>query len=96
MTELSRLITPDGRMADPFSSRGLAYRAFRLGHAPAAYNLAMSYFNARDLQEYRRWIRRAADLGDADATEQLKRFEVRMPHGAARNIRRVRPPRAYD
>ena len=61
-----------------------------------AYNLAMDYFNSRDLQGYRLWLRRAVVAGDADASEQLRRFETRLSHGAAHDIGRGRPARAYD
>ena len=96
MTELARVTKPSGGMADPFSSSGLAYRAFRRGDAIAAYNLAIDCFNRRDLSGYRRWLRRAADAGDADAANQLARFETRLPHGAAFDVGRGRPSRADD
>lgn len=97
MTELARLFGDDGRSAvDPFSAAGLTRRAFRLGDPTAAYNAAMSCFNRGDLLGYRRWLRRAGRAGDADAREQLRRFETRLPHGAARDIRRGRPWRSYD
>ena len=97
MTELSRRLGEDGlSAADPFSAVGLAYRAFRQGDPTAAYNLAMAYFNRGDLYGYRHWLRRAAHVGDEDARQQLRRFETRLPHGAARDIRRGRPRRDYD
>jgi len=97
MTELGRRIGEDGKSAaDPFSAVGLAYRASRLGDPVAAYNAAMSSFNQRDLRSYRHWLRLAAHLGDEDAGRQLRRFETRLPHGAARDIGRVRPRRNYD
>lgn len=97
LTELSRRIGRDGMpAADPFSGTGLNYRAFRLGDSAAAYNAAMSCFNTGDLRGYRLWLRRAAQRGDADAEKQLHRFETRLPHGAARAIRRGRPYREYD
>ncbi|WP_298671968.1 hypothetical protein [uncultured Sphingomonas sp.] len=97
MTELSRRIGHDGFSAsDPFSVKGLNYRAFRRGDPVAAYNMAMLCFNQRDLRGYRHWIRRAAKAGDEDARRQLCHFETRLPHGAARDIRRGRPRRAYD
>jgi TPR repeat protein len=74
----------------------LNYRAFRQGDATAAYNLAMHYFNRRDLNGYRRWLGRAARAGDEDAAKQLRRFETRLPHGAAHDIRRGHPYRKYD
>jgi hypothetical protein len=96
MTELSRRIGEDGlSAADRFSAAGLAYRAFRQGDPLAAYNLAMSCFNRRDLRGYRHWLRLAAHAGD-DARGQLRRFETRLPHGAARDIGRGRPRRGYD
>lgn len=97
MTELSRRIGEDGlSAADPFSAAGLGYRALRQGDPVAAYNIAMSCFNRRDLRGYRHWLRLAARAGDEDAGEQLRRFETRLSHGAARDIRRGRPRRAYD
>jgi len=96
MTELSRRLNDEGPSGDPFSSFGLAYRAFRLGDAIAAQNLALGCFNRRDLQGYRRWLRRAARLGDADAKSELRRFETRLPHGAAHDIGRGRPYKRYD
>jgi len=62
MTELARQLGSGGSMADAFSPRGLSRRACRQGHGMAAYNLAMDYFNDRDLQNYRHWLRRAAML----------------------------------
>jgi len=97
MTELSRRIGEDGLpVADPFSAAGLAYRAFRLGDPVAAYNFAMARFNRGDLQGYRYWLRRAARAGDDDAGRQLRRFETRLPHGAAHDIGRGRSRRNYD
>lgn len=97
MTELSRRIGEDGlSAADPCSAAGLARRALRRGDPLAAYNLAMSYFNRRDLRSYRHWLRLAAQAGDADARNQLRRFETRLPHGAAFDIKRGRPRRDAD
>jgi hypothetical protein len=97
MTELSRRIGEDGlSAADPFSAAGLNYRAFRRGESLGAYNMAMSCFNRGDLGGYRHWLHRAAGAGDGDARQQLRRFETRLPHGAARDIRRGRPRKAYD
>ena len=97
MTELGRRIGEDGlSAADSFSAAGLGYRALRLGDPLAAYNLAMSCFNRRDLRGYRYWLRLAANAGDEDARQQLRRFETRLPHGAARDINRSRPRRPYD
>jgi len=87
MTELSRQIGEDGlSAADPYSAAGLARRAFRKGDPIAAYNIAMSCFNRGDLKGYRYWLHRAVQSGDDDAKEQLRRFETRLPHGAARDI----------
>jgi hypothetical protein len=97
LTELSRQLGDDGLSAsDPFSALGLSMRALKLGDPTAAYNLAMSCFNRRNLQGYRHWLRRAAKAGDEDASRQLRRFETRLSHGAARDIRRCRPRRNYD
>lgn len=95
MTELARRIGEDGlSAADPFSAAGLGYRALRQGDPAAAYNLAMSCFNGRDLRGYRHWLRFAASAGDEDARQQLRRFETRLPHGAAHDIKRGRPRRS--
>jgi len=97
MTELARRIGEDGlSAADPYSSAGLCYRALRQGDPTAAHNMAMSRFNRRDLQGYRHWLRLAAKAGDDEAGQQLRRFETRLPHGAARDINRGRMWRAYD
>ena len=97
MTELSRRIGEDGLpVADAFSAAGLAYRSFRLGDPVAAYNFAMARFNRGDLQGYRYWLRRAAQAGDDEAERQFRRFETRLPHGAAHDIRRGRSRRNYD
>ena len=93
MTELSR-IAGEGR-ASPAATI-LAYRACRQGDPTAAYNMAMDRFNRRDLQGYRLWLRRAARGGYEDAGPQLRRFETRLPHGAAFDIGRGRPRRASD
>ena len=93
MTELSRK-AGEGRAAP--AAAILAYRAFRQGDPTAAYNMAMCCFNRRDLQGYRLWLRRAVRGGDADAEPQLRRFETRLPHGAAFDIGKGRPYRASD
>lgn len=97
ITELSRRIGEDGRSAaEPFSAAGLAHRALRRGDPVAAYNAAISCFNRRDFRGYRHWLRLAVNAGDKDARRQLRRFETRLPHGAARDIGRGRPRRDYD
>lgn len=97
MTELARRIGEDGlSAADPYSSAGLCYRALRRGDPTAAHNMAMTCFNRRDLRGYRHWLRLAAKAGDKGAGHQLRRFETRLPHGAARDINRGRPWRLYD
>ena len=85
-----------GRIADSFSAAGLYRRAYRLGDGRAAQHLAMTCFNRRDMQGYRTWLRRAAQLGDVDAMTELKRFETRLPHAAARKIGRLRPFHTRD
>lgn len=96
MMALSQRIEVEGPMSDAFSSAGLAYRAYRLGSPVAAQNLAMECFNRRDLGGYRRWLGRAARLGDLDAAREHRRFETRLPHGDAAKIRRKRPHQPYD
>jgi hypothetical protein len=85
-----------GRAADPFSGTGLARRAFRLGSDRAGQHLAMDCFNRGDLAGYRRWLGRAARAGDEEAAAELRRYETRLPHGAAGDIGRRRPYRASD
>lgn len=94
MTELARRLASGGSLADTYSPRGLARRAYRQGDGMGAYSLAMDYFNSGDLQGYRYWLGRAAAAGDYDAGAQLRRFETRLPHGAAHDIRRGRPVRS--
>ena len=101
MIELADWLTDDnsraalGSPADSFSGAGLYRRAYRAGEARAAQHLAMGCFNRNDLMGYRFWLRRAAQAGDLDASAELRRFETRLPHHAARKIRRLRPERMW-
>lgn len=85
-----------GTPADAFSAAGLYYRAYRKGDARAADNAAMSCFNRNDMIGYRQWLRRAARAGDAAAAKQLRHFETRLWHSAARNVGRLRPEQKRD
>jgi hypothetical protein len=96
MAELGTTFSKEGRMADPFSQSGLAYRAFRRGLRNGAQHLAMNAFNRGDLAGYRYWLARGAKVGDRDAQRELTRFETRLPHRAAYLIGRQRPHRRYD
>lgn len=96
MTVLSSFADREGRIAEPFSQSGLAYRAYRRGDPIGAHHLAMNGFNRGDLACYRYWLSRAARAGDNDAAHSLRRFEVRLPHRDAKAIRRGRPFRSYD
>ena len=80
-----------GRVSDAHSPAGLMYRAYRQGEISAAQNFALTLFYAGDLAGYRRWLRRAARGGDADAARELRRFEVRQPYPLARHTDRLRP-----
>jgi hypothetical protein len=82
-----------GRACVPSSPAWLMRRAYRLGSSTAAQNYAMTCFYIGDLAGYRRWMRRAGRLGDAEARLENARFEVRQPYPLARNIRRHRPKR---
>jgi TPR repeat protein len=53
--------------------------------------MAMNCFADNDLQGYRRWLRRAAQLGDADAAFELGKFATRLPIARLRVIGRIRP-----
>lgn len=70
------------------------YRAYRRSVPHAAQNMAMTLFNVGDLAGYRRWMQRAARMGDTDAKHEVAQFEVRQPHRLARRLRRLRPYRA--
>jgi hypothetical protein len=96
MVELSNELGGGGRIADRFSQSGLAYAAYRRGDSLGAQHLAMIAFNRDDLHGYRRWLNRAARLGDRDAGEELRRFELRLPHTDAASIRRRRPHRRSE
>lgn len=96
MTELSSTYDRAGRISDPFSQAGFAYRAYRRGYALGAQHLAMNAFNRGDLHGYRHWLGKAAHLGDQDAECELRRFEIRLPHRAAALIGRKRPHRRSD
>jgi TPR repeat protein len=85
-----------GAAKDSFSAAGLYRRAWRHGHARAAQHLAMGCFNRRDLNGYRLWLRRAATAGDPDCRRELRSFETRLPHDAARDIGRQRPVQRRD
>jgi hypothetical protein len=93
MVELSSELNSGGRIADRFSQSGLAYAAYRRGDPLGAQHLAMHAFNRNDLLNYRHWLNRAARLGDREAGEELRRFELRLPHRHAALIRRKRPHR---
>jgi hypothetical protein len=85
-----------GKPADSFSAAGLYFRAYRKGDARAAANAAMSCFNRNDMIGYRRWLRLAATAGDTEAGTQLRSFETRLWHTAARKIGRLRPSQRRD
>jgi hypothetical protein len=85
-----------GTPKDAFSAAGLYARAFRKGDARAAHNAAMGCFNRKDMMGYRHWLRRAANRGDAGAAMQLRHFETRLWHTAARKIGRLRPEQKRD
>jgi hypothetical protein len=85
-----------GTPADAFSAAGLYYRAYRKGDARAANNAAMSCFNRDDMIGYRQWLRCAKKAGDAEAGKQLRYFETRLWHTAARKIGRLRPEQKRD
>lgn len=91
MVLLAQAFASPGRLADPFSQSGLCYRAFRKGDPTAAQNLAVDAFNRGNLARYRFWIARAAALGDVDAAQELRRFELRLPHAKAGLSGRKRP-----
>ena len=92
MVTLADSFTAEGRISDRFSRAGLYYRAHKGGYEYAAQHLAMDAFNRGDLASYRYWLRRAVRL-DPDHLRQLKRFETRLPHQAAREKGRGRPYR---
>jgi hypothetical protein len=80
-----------GRIQNSSSPIGRTYRAYRDGEPNAAQNMAMTLYNVGDLAGYRRWLRRAAQMGDTNAKRELKCFSVRQPHRLARRLRRLRP-----
>lgn len=96
MIALSSYLEAPGPISDPFSAAGLAYRAYRKGNVLGAQHLALDHFNRGDLGGCRKWLQRAARLGDADAAKKLSRFEIRLPHGNAAKIGRKRPGRKDD
>ena len=96
MISLADTFERPGRYSDGFSQAGLCYRAWRAGYAYGAQHLAMVAFNRGDMVGYRLWLNRAGRAGDADSARQHRRFETRLPHEAARRIRRKRPLRRYD
>ncbi|HEY6965283.1 MAG TPA: hypothetical protein VI407_08695 [Erythrobacter sp.] len=85
-----------GRACDATTPAGLYRRAYRKGYAIAARNMAISCFNGGDMAGYRRWLRKAARAGDAESGQELRYFETRLWHGAARKVRRIRPVQKRD
>lgn len=85
-----------GTPADNFSAAGLYRRAARKGDGRSALNAAMSCFNRNDMTGYRRWLRLATKAGSVEARQQLRAFEIRLPHGDARKIRRARSYQKRD
>ena len=75
----------------PASSAYWYRKAWRSGDANAAQHMAMNCFAANDLQGYRRWLRRAARLGDTEAAFELGKFATRLPIARLRAIGRIRP-----
>jgi predicted metal-dependent peptidase len=78
------------------SASNLLHRAYKLGSDIAAQHMAMNAFNQGDLLGYRRWLSCSARLGDLDARSELQRFETRLPHVLAGQVRRKRPLRKYE
>lgn len=95
MVELADTFASEGRIADRFSRAGLYYRAHRGGYEYAAQHLAMDAFNRGDLAFYRYWLRRAVPF-HPEHLRELRRFETRLPHQAARERGKGRPYRSYD
>ncbi|WP_017666135.1 hypothetical protein [Porphyrobacter sp. AAP82] len=85
-----------GKISDTFSAAGLYYRAFRKGEPGAASNMALSCFNRGDMSGYRFWLRRAVKAGDPRSLCELRAFESRLWHSAARKLRRLRPVMKRD
>ena len=85
-----------GTPADAYSAAGFYLRAYRKGDARAAYNAAISCFNRNDMAGYRQWLHRAAKAGHADAGRELRCFETRKWHSAARKVGRLRPKQKRD
>ena len=96
MVEWSNELGTVGRVADRFTQSGLAYAAYRRGNPLGAQHLAMNAFNRNDLWGYRYWLQKAARLGNYSAGQELRRFEIRLPHSNAALIRRKRPHRLSD
>jgi hypothetical protein len=85
-----------GKTFGAFSAAGLYYRASRKGDPRAASNMALSCFNRGDMVGYRLWLRRATKAGDPQSLRELRAFESRLWHSAARKLRRLRPVQKRD
>jgi hypothetical protein len=85
-----------GKASDAFSAAGLYYRAYRKGNFNAARNMAVSCFNRSDMAGYRQWLKRAARAGDTESARELRFFEIRLWHTAARKAGRMRPVQKRD
>ena len=55
----------------------LNQRAYRLGNAGAAYNIAVDYRQGRNRPLAIKWFRRAMDAGDGDAAVELAKLFLR-------------------
>lgn len=84
------------KAAMPGDAANLYRRAHRQGDERAAQHMAMTCFNRHDLAGYRLWLRRAHYTGDEDALAELRKFETRLPHFAAKRHSRCRPHRRSE
>jgi hypothetical protein len=68
-------------------------RAARSGDAISAYNLAITYRNRGDIQNYRLALFQAAKLDD-DVRVELKAFQTRFPETIMRKFNRLKSSRS--
>lgn len=102
MTALAGILLARGAQTKHFAKAARLYaRAYRIGHAHAAFNLAVAYLNLGRHRRAVSWFQRAAARGDMSAVLQLAHAQI-YGLGTRRNaaaateklLRLARTPRA--
>ena len=81
MTNLANTLDDHASVKDPESAVDWYKKAYRSGFAPAAYNLGIHYKTAGKGRWQVFWLKRAADMGDEDAKEELAALGLMQREG---------------